>query len=128
MKKHCLLDLPKYKFSEEELENNVKFFDGFHWPLISKYQTLSESFIEKYSDRVSWHYISIYQRLSEEFIIKHSNKFDWRWISHYQKLYEEFIKKHINKIDIGCLMENKKVSKKTKNKIKKEINLLKEII
>jgi hypothetical protein len=53
---------------------------------------------------------------------------DWGDIAYHQELSEEFIKKHINKISIFLLMRNKKISKKLKEKIEKEINLLKEII
>jgi hypothetical protein len=39
---------------------------------ISKYQKLSEEFIERNSDLVNWEYISTYQKLSEEFRLKHN--------------------------------------------------------
>jgi hypothetical protein len=99
------INLIDKKYSEEELEENIIFFNGIHWHIVSIYQTLSEEFIEKHSDKVSWDKISQYQKLSEK-----------------------FIKKHMDKIDIETLMINKKISKKVKNKIEKEINLLKEII
>ena len=64
----------------------------------------------------------------EKYIHLFDDDDDWCCISEFQKLSEEFIEKNINKIDIDYLMENKNISKKLKNKVKKEINLLKEII
>ena len=83
------------------MEENIIFFNGIRWHIVSIYQTLSEDFIEKHSDKVSWDKISQYQKLSEK-----------------------FIKKHINKIDIDYLMQNKNLSEE----IKQEIKTLKEII
>ena len=68
MKKHNLI---KNKYSEEELEDNVHFFDKFDWNSISFYQNLSEEFIEKYSDKLDWCWISRHQKLSESFIMKY---------------------------------------------------------
>ena len=86
----------------EEITDIEKFFDEninnfeVDWNYISEYQTLSEEFIEKYSDKVNWDDISEYQKLSEDFIEKHSDKVDWFCISRYQKLSEKFIKKYKN--------------------------------
>ena len=86
----------------EEIKDIEKFFDEninnfeVDWDDISEYQTLSEEFIEKYSDKVNWDDISEYQKLSEDFIEKHSDKVDWFCISRYQKLSEKFIKKYKN--------------------------------
>jgi len=66
--------------------------------LVSQYQKLSESFIDKFQDRVDWHYISIYQKLSEEFIKKFQGKLNLYYISKYQKLSQAFIKKYNIKI------------------------------
>jgi hypothetical protein len=104
MKKHNL-DLIRKKYSEKELEEYIKFFSDYDLEVISYTQNLSEEFIEKYSDKVDWYYISSRQNLSEE-----------------------FIRKHINKIHISWLMNNNFISRKLKNKIKKEIKTLKEII
>ena len=99
------LDLYHKKYSEQELEENINLFDLWLWKLISVRQTLSEEFIEKYSNEVDWYYISKYQILSEK-----------------------FIKNNSSKINFDSLMENNNLSKKVKDKIEKEINLLKEII
>ena len=122
------LDLIKNNSSEEELEKYIHLFESIDWIYISAYQKLSEEFIENHSDDVRWELISKYQILSENFIEKYSDKLMWDNVSLCQNLSEFFIKKHINKIDIDCLMINKKISKRLKNKIEKEINLLKEII
>src|SRR5574344_2119519 len=93
----------------EEIKDIEKFFDDYvgksdniskyNWCYISKYQILSESFIEKHKDKVDWGYISINQKLSEEFIEKYIDKIYWYRISQNQKLSEEFIEKHIDKVD-----------------------------
>jgi hypothetical protein len=43
------------------------------WDYISKYQNLSESFIEEHKDLVYWICISKYQKLSESFIEEHKD-------------------------------------------------------
>ena len=89
----------------EEIPNIEKFFDEninnfeVDWFYISKYQKLSESFIEKHSDKVYWDNISMYQKLSESFIEKHKDKVNWDYISINQKLSESFIEKHIGKVN-----------------------------
>src|SRR5574344_2919093 len=45
-------------------------------------------------DNVKWNNISKYQKLSEEFIEKHKDKLNWDKISEYQKLREPFIEKY----------------------------------
>ena len=88
--------ISKYqKLSEEFIE---KYNDKVDWSRISSNQKLSEEFIEKYYDKVDWWNISKYQTLSEEFIEKYIDKSNWFWISNYQKLSKEFIEKHKNKI------------------------------
>ena len=71
----------------EEIKDIEKFFDEnmdnfeVDWYYISRYQTLSEEFIEKHCDEVNWWYILEYQKLSESFIEKHSDKVNWEYIS-----------------------------------------------
>jgi hypothetical protein len=128
MKRHKL-NLTSIQYSEKELENNIKLFSSYDdWDNISKCQTLSEEFIEKYLFQLNWFLISKYQNLSEKFIEKHSDKVDWGIISFYQKLSGQFIKNYINRINLDGIMLNKKISKKLKNKIEQEIKTLKEII
>jgi len=64
---------------------------------LSKYQVLSENFIEKNEHNVDWDLISVYQRLSEEFIYKYRRKLNWEYISRYQNLQPIFISKHYSK-------------------------------
>ena len=68
--------------------------DKVNWTNISRYQKLSEDFIEKFQDKVYWPYISEYQKLSEDFIEKFQDKVDWSYISKYQKLSDDFIGRH----------------------------------
>ena len=62
----------------EEIKDVEKFFDEninnfeVNWYLISEYQKLSESFIEKHNNKVDWYRISEYQTLSKKFIRKHN--------------------------------------------------------
>ena len=46
------------------------------WNHISIHETLSEQFIEKYSDKLNWINIFIHQNLSKKFIEKHKDKID----------------------------------------------------
>ena len=80
------------------IETVTDLKENFDWYWISKYQDLSEEFIEEHSNKVHWNRISIFQKLSEEFIEKYSDKVHWNWISEYQDLSEEFIEEHSNKV------------------------------
>ena len=62
---------------EEVVEKYYYELSDKDWIYISKYQVLSEKFIEKYKDLVDWLYISRYQILSEEFIKKYKDKVSW---------------------------------------------------
>ena len=44
------------------------------WDLVSRYQTLSEPFIEKFADRVNWKNVFQYQDLSDAFREKWKHK------------------------------------------------------
>ena len=89
----------------EEIPNIEKFFNDnikkfkVDWAYISKFQTLSEEFIEKHIDKVYWGNISINQKLSESFIERNIGEIEWDWISGYQKLSESFIGKHKDKVN-----------------------------
>ena len=53
----------------KELTSEIKYKDileryNYNWNQISKYEYLSEEFIECYKDKVNWDYISTYQKLS----------------------------------------------------------------
>jgi hypothetical protein len=88
-------DLRYGEYSEEELEKNINSFYWGHWLRISRYQKLSESFIEKHKDLVNW-----------------------LWISEYQTFSENFILNNLEYIDIGYLEVNKNIPKETIEKVK----------
>jgi hypothetical protein len=71
-----------------------KYQDKLFWPVIGKYQTLSESFIDKFKAKLDWIDVSQYQTLSESFIQTFHDKVYWYAISAYQTLSEPFIEKH----------------------------------
>lgn len=83
-----------------------EYIDVFDWDDITTTQTLSEDIIrEAYynsGDILSpkaWRNISRYQKLSENFIEEFSDKgIEWRFISTHQILSDEFINKHKDKI------------------------------
>ncbi len=58
--------------------------DNADWLRISKYQKLSESFIEKFQDKVDWSGISMCQVLSGDFIEKFTNNVNWYCVPEYQ--------------------------------------------
>ena len=58
-----------------------------NWRLISKYQKLSEKFIEEFEDRVDWDEISEHQELSKQFCYKHKKDVNWASISATQDWY-----------------------------------------
>lgn len=72
--------LLRIRLSEESLEYLISLFKfkKHHWKTVSRYQRLSESFIEKYKDFLDWYYISRYQKLSPMFIIEHLGRLDLR--------------------------------------------------
>jgi len=84
----------KYRDLYVSDQQTIKKYNG-NWKYISEYQTLSESFIERYKNKVDWEWISANQKLSEKFIEKHKDKVSWEYISQYQKLSDIFINKYI---------------------------------
>lgn len=58
------------------------------WYYISKYQKLSERFIEEYEDRIDWDVISEHQTLSREFCLKHKKDVNWASIKATQEWYD----------------------------------------
>jgi hypothetical protein len=113
-----LNDLAKNKYSEEELERYIDSFTNDHWFYISGYQTLSESFIERFLGKLNSASILRYQSLSEPFIEKYRDKVDWGLVSGYQKLSENFLLNNLEKISINWLVINRNISKGLYEKIK----------
>ena len=133
------------KLDEDILEKYVGYFDEFYrfekivcnevpedwwiefienefgieelWYYISKFQDLSEKFIERHFDKIDWNCISEYQKLSEGFIDRHSKKLNWNFISIHQKLSEGFIAKHADKVDWFYISRFQKLSEEFKKKI-----------
>jgi len=82
---------------EQDIEKYKKKFNQSHWNYISKYQILSESFIEKYKNELDWNCVLTYQKLSEPFIEKYKSFYTsscWSSISRFQKLSVSFIRKY----------------------------------
>ena len=107
------------KLSEAFIE---KYSDRVNWDYISAYQKLSENFIEEHVDEVDWHYISKCQKLSEEFIEKYSDRVIWDYMSSYQKLSEEFIEEHSDEVDWDCISKYQKLSEKFIEKYSDEVD------
>lgn len=92
--------------NKESLKQKLKNYwiiikHNFDWEEISKYQYLTEDFIEKYQDKVNWKSISYYQYyLSEEFLEKHIEKIDFGGIigDDGRFFYFNFIEKHLDRL------------------------------
>ena len=68
------LEINLSDFSEVDAHLRSNNLTKKDWISISKYQYLSEEFIEKYADKLDWEIISDYQKLSEEFMEKYADK------------------------------------------------------
>jgi hypothetical protein len=64
------LNLIKNKYSEEELEENIKLFKEFDWYLISYSQNLSEEFIRKHIDKIDIELLIENKNISEDIKIE----------------------------------------------------------
>jgi len=104
------IEISKYQYLSEDFIEKYK--NEVYWGCISAYQSLSEDFIERYQDKVNWCWISMHQSLSEEFIEKHENKVYWNCISRYQSLSEEFIEKYKDKLNWGYISKCQSLSEK----------------
>jgi len=121
------------KFSEEEIEKIIRKLDFNKngsgninkklWEHISKYQVLSEEFIDRHMGDVNMGYISGHQVLSEEFIDKHIDIIHRYSISEHQVLSEEFIEKHIDKLRIDVISEHQVLSEKFIEKHMDKLNM-----
>jgi hypothetical protein len=94
-----------------------------YWEIVSKYQHLSQEFIEKYRDVVFWSSISVHKKLSQEFIEKHHDLVDWYRVSQYQNLSWDFIVKHLDQLDKNALLKNKNFDQKTKELLQTTLKL-----
>ncbi len=107
------------KLSEEFIE---KFQDKVKWKVVLRYQELSEEFIEKFQNKVNWYWISIYQKLTEKFIEKFQDKINWKFISRHQKLSEEFIEKFQDKVDWTAISKHQKLSEEFIEKFRDKVH------
>ena len=74
----------------EFIRNNLGYFNK-SWDEISRYQTLSESVMEEFSDLINWPLVSRYQKMSEDFINKHKFLVHWDNIEKYQNVSKDFL-------------------------------------
>jgi len=65
--------LKRTRFPETFLREMVVNFNGC-WATISKYQNLSEAFINDFSDSVDWEYIALYQHVSSKFLTDNAHR------------------------------------------------------
>ena len=110
--------------SVKEFINNESIQDKVDWDYISRYQKLSEPFIQKFQDKVNWNYISAYQKLSEPFIQKFKDNVNWNRISECQKLSEPFIEKFQDKVDWDRISAYQKLSEPFIQKFKDKIDFI----
>ena len=92
------------KLSESFLEKYVGYFDElYQFEKISCNEDPEDWWIEfvenKFGIKKLWKMISRFQDLSEEFIERHADEVDWFWISEDQKLSEDFIERHADEVD-----------------------------
>ena len=107
------------KFTENEIEHIYyhTFFVKHHWDVVSLWQLLSESFIEKYSDYVNWSYIIERQKLSQKFIEKMISRGYIQIVGENidtiikcQHVDDDFVMKYINFVNINSLVTRRKLS------------------
>lgn len=85
-----------YQFDESELEQHIHLFGEDEFSMISKHQTLSESFMRKYAKKLNWKKLCEYQKLSENFIEDHIDEVDMDLIFEFQVLSNEFNQVHMD--------------------------------
>ena len=97
-----------YELQEYEIEYLIKIFNlnHWHWSSISCNQTLSEEFIEKYSDLVDWKLIYCNQTLSEEFKEKHKYYRIKSLLTKYDFLDYLLEKEKLQEFEIEYLVKN----------------------
>lgn len=65
------LILKRQTFPLNFLREAVPYFTEDDWPIVCKYQRLSEPFVHEFSDKVFWPYVLIYQNVSGSFLNDH---------------------------------------------------------
>lgn len=89
--------LEKQKVNEKFIIEYIDLMDKYNicWPLIVKYQKLSENFMDKYSDKLNWSYIARHQKFSLKFYNNYIEKFKGSY-QHLMLRYNWKIKKWYN--------------------------------
>lgn len=104
-------------FSDTVLE---KLLNDEYSFVISRYQNLSESFIDKHKDELNWNIISEYQTLSEDFIETHKSYVIFKFLMKNEKLSQDFIYKYKKEISWFDVFFYQKLSNDFIVKITKE--------
>ena len=78
-----------------ENEDVEQQYIGDSWRIISGSPSISESFLEKYSDFVDWETISEYRKLSEDFIIRNKDKIHKEQLLLYNENIPEELKRNL---------------------------------
>lgn len=80
-------DWESFWYAFKATEDFIRECPFKNWRYISRYQKLSEKFIDEYEDRVDWDEISERQELSKQFCYKHKKDVNWASISATQDWY-----------------------------------------
>lgn len=70
------LVLKRLKLPESFLREMAPKFDDNTWSVVSKCQTLSNSFIHDYAAKLDWDYVLLYQDVNWFFLSQHKQYFD----------------------------------------------------
>ena len=104
------------KFSDDFLEFLIEKHPRLNTilPAITRYQTLSEFFIEKHIDKIKWQPLLMTQNFSEDFLERHIEDFKytvmWNQICSCQKLSENFMEKYCDKLNWAMISQHQKLS------------------
>lgn len=72
------------------------YFHRVNWAAILKRQKFNESFLREMAPNFedAWHVVSKYQTLSESFIHDYASKLDWEYITKFQITTQKFLDDH----------------------------------
>jgi len=115
-----LIKIYELNCSVEEFKDKV---NKLIWGNISKYEKVSEDFMEEFQDKMEWYCISRFQWITRKFIKKFENRLDMEYLDNYHDWdwedkveNQKFIKKETKE------PEKPKKEEKEKNKIIKVKN------
>jgi len=126
--KKILADLLDKNLTEKEIIIYMDFFDfdiekdniEFKFNL-SKYQTLSNEFMNKYKSKINWEVASKYQVLNKRNIIILKKEVNWENIKEFQELEEASMRHFKENIDWAKYIEFGHINKNVIKKITAEI-------